>query len=888
MRFSLIVDGTPIDLFQDETIELNRQYKDLTDLGKVMTDFTKSFTIPATDVNNSVFSNWFEENVLLTSWNQNIALDAEIHLHGLPVFYGKVELQEVNFIDGLPRDYAITFYGQGKSLLTTWGEDTMVQIDWSEYDHTVDDGVVEASWTGGLNSGELVWDIKDYGIGYVYSSDNVQRNLRKENVLTYKNLRPSILLKKVVEKIFTDYDLTIGGTLLDRPEFTNLFVTPMNTQGPYEDPYQGRLYNFEATNTAAITLSPNTAWSGNTRLAIGDTSVYDPSSLWDTGAYEYTVPKTGKYTFEITFTTISGGNPFTDGISIWVSKNGAKTKFVWFDDFNQFYVKFENKPWRVYLPCDEGDKISWDITYVTQNPIDLNATVKCVGSPYFSNPVVSMKYTFPNTKITEFLSSFLKTFNGIVVPISETSYELHNLEDWYNSGTIKEYTEYIDFKSINHKKVEIPKKVMFKHDDGQTTQSQEYFRQTHNRLFGDVEFSPEVDFSTGELEIKSMFSVLPLTFTNAVTKTGYVVGATQLQIPWVFDAEIKGTKHDYILFYFQEPTAINEIVYLGSNQMSSLPISSPFSGIGQDAYSVAFGLESNVSGDLPKNTLYFGFWNEYISRLYSSRSRIVTMTAHIPVGEWLDMNLNDVIAISGNYYILQKVTYDLTTEKGKIELMTYPNVDVLEITSTSGSGITWGDPVSADAGLTFVRGDFVKTGFNALSDGTNWVGDPDTDGDKQATPLGFSTVSLTDALANVLALNKGTMWWDTPQTVLVDPAGATILYDQYQVLGDESYYTFDPMSGTITIEESGNYSLHFAGTVDVQGSVRVKTAIMTDGSELPNVSITEGNHHHSINVMVTNVFYAGNTITVNVSSDDGSSSPEDFTRVYLTIQRLTQ
>jgi hypothetical protein len=264
------------------------------------------------------------------------------------------------------------------------------------------------------------------------------------------------------------------------------------------------------------------------------------------------------------------------------------------------------------------------------------------------------------------------------------------------------------------------------------------------------------------------------------------------------------------------------------------------------------------------------------------------MTAHIPVGEWLDMNLNDVIAISGNYYILQKVTYDLTTEKGKIELMTYPNVDVLEITSTSGSGITWGDPVSADAGLTFVRGDFVKTGFNALSDGTNWVGDPDTDGDKQATPLGFSTVSLTDALANVLALNKGTMWWDTPQTVLVDPAGATILYDQYQVLGDESYYTFDPMSGTITIEESGNYSLHFAGTVDVQGSVRVKTAIMTDGSELPNVSITEGNHHHSINVMVTNVFYAGNTITVNVSSDDGSSSPEDFTRVYLTIQRLTQ
>ena len=47
IRFSLQIDGTPVDLFNDESIPLTRQLKDLMNLSTVWTDYTKDFQIPA-------------------------------------------------------------------------------------------------------------------------------------------------------------------------------------------------------------------------------------------------------------------------------------------------------------------------------------------------------------------------------------------------------------------------------------------------------------------------------------------------------------------------------------------------------------------------------------------------------------------------------------------------------------------------------------------------------------------------------------------------------------------------------------------------------------------------------------------------------------------------
>ena len=185
IRFSITIDGTPVDLFNDESVPLTRQLKDLTNLATIWTDYTKDFQIPASATNNAIFNSWFDENVKLGAWNPNIGKDATIFINGLPVFEGRVELIGCKFKDGLPQLYNIIFYGTTKKLLDDWGETLMNEVDWSNYNHIANYTNVLTSWDQGLlddtwnqittqwqnitttwnqapYSGDILWPIADY------------------------------------------------------------------------------------------------------------------------------------------------------------------------------------------------------------------------------------------------------------------------------------------------------------------------------------------------------------------------------------------------------------------------------------------------------------------------------------------------------------------------------------------------------------------------------------------------------------------------------------------------------------------------------------------------------------------------------------------------------
>jgi hypothetical protein len=153
MRFSLVIEGRPVDLFNDETIQLTRAIKDfLTTAAR--TDFTQQFNIPSTAVNDPIFQNYFDENSVLSGWNAFLKLDAIIYIHSIPIFNGCIELTGVEFKNGLPRQYNLIFYGQGKTAIADFGEKTLPMVDWSAYNHTVNYTTVIDSWFGNFVIGE--------------------------------------------------------------------------------------------------------------------------------------------------------------------------------------------------------------------------------------------------------------------------------------------------------------------------------------------------------------------------------------------------------------------------------------------------------------------------------------------------------------------------------------------------------------------------------------------------------------------------------------------------------------------------------------------------------------------------------------------------------------
>ena len=72
-----------LDLFEDENIQMNRTVKDFRDLDKVFSDFTQSFTIPASKQNNIAMSHWYNESIA-TGFNPATKKAARIDINTLP------------------------------------------------------------------------------------------------------------------------------------------------------------------------------------------------------------------------------------------------------------------------------------------------------------------------------------------------------------------------------------------------------------------------------------------------------------------------------------------------------------------------------------------------------------------------------------------------------------------------------------------------------------------------------------------------------------------------------------------------------------------------------------------------------------------------------------
>ena len=102
--------ATRLELFEDENISINSSIQNINDISKVFTDFTQSFTVPATKNNNEVFKHWYE-NSLDGGFNATKRKDAYIELDTLTFRKGKIQLEKASYKKGDIDNYTVTFFG---------------------------------------------------------------------------------------------------------------------------------------------------------------------------------------------------------------------------------------------------------------------------------------------------------------------------------------------------------------------------------------------------------------------------------------------------------------------------------------------------------------------------------------------------------------------------------------------------------------------------------------------------------------------------------------------------------------------------------------------------------------------------------------------------------
>ena len=143
------------EMFSDETISITSKIQDVKEPDKIFTDFTRSFTMPASKENNKILQHWYNSNIQ-DGFDYRIKKDAILEVDYSPFKRGKIQLKKVVLKDGLPFSYSVVFYGNTVNLKDLMTDDELQQLDYLDnYNHAYNAGNVYLGLQTGLSENSV-------------------------------------------------------------------------------------------------------------------------------------------------------------------------------------------------------------------------------------------------------------------------------------------------------------------------------------------------------------------------------------------------------------------------------------------------------------------------------------------------------------------------------------------------------------------------------------------------------------------------------------------------------------------------------------------------------------------------------------------------------------
>ena len=64
IALQLYVEGQQVEMFDDETVTLSQSIQDVKAIDKIFTEFTQTFSVPASKVNNKIFKHFYNSDIV--------------------------------------------------------------------------------------------------------------------------------------------------------------------------------------------------------------------------------------------------------------------------------------------------------------------------------------------------------------------------------------------------------------------------------------------------------------------------------------------------------------------------------------------------------------------------------------------------------------------------------------------------------------------------------------------------------------------------------------------------------------------------------------------------------------------------------------------------------
>ena len=650
MRVDIYIKGQRISQFKDdESILINRRAKDYRSIDKLFSDYSESFTVPG-EPNNYIFRHFYDADIeegfdARIKQPAKIFVDQELYKEGL------INLVDLKIENNRVKHYKIQFFTEITQLKDLFGEDELNDLDFSDYNFVYNRQTVATRLS---SDNDLIFPLISYKRRFLYNTTNtldaeIATDIAKSDGsvgnegIEWRELKPAIRYKVILNKIESKYGINFTGTILNDSRLTELYMN-LNGQDESDDENSGTvLTDEEVSRSSTIDLSSSQISGFTTFFKL------TPDTNYVNVTYNLKV-----FVNNILQETYSGLQGESTKQSDFNKVNFSDSVFISFviESDEEIFFSFETKVSTLAGP-------SSSLVFQDSGSGDLFPDGGIGGD----SPGNATAF-FQDFKVADFLKSFVKMFNLIIIPNSETSFNFKPLQQWYSEGRIIDITKYVDNQNYKVSPGKLINKLDFTFESNETFLSNQ-FKKQNGRGYGNLRLKLE-DINGRKLRGDAIEIKLP--FEKPIYERIFTT-SPGVQYGFLVDKSQDEFQSNHAIFYAPLITGVS--IYLVdkknpsfSNQITSAKM--PFNSF-NDNFHIGFKNEfDEFSGSLITDNFYKSFYEDYVTDLFSPKRKNYFKKSHIPAHIMQNLKLNDRLVIGQRRYIINSLQENII--KGTQEL----------------------------------------------------------------------------------------------------------------------------------------------------------------------------------------------------------------------------
>jgi hypothetical protein len=705
-QVQLYIGNERVELFKDESISLTQSIQNVNDISKVFTDFTKTFTVPASKINNKIFKHYYNFDIV-EGFDARTKSNGSIKLNGVDFRKGNIKLEGVDLKENKPNAYRITFFGDLTELKDLIGEDKLDSLSFLDnftleysatevkaklqnaldvtvgsetfndvilapliscserlyYDshtHNEDDGnLYYESGTGhrhGVRFDDLKYAIKVYAIiraieekyTIEFTKNGSDDFIRNESSTT--SLWGSLYLW--LHRKSGKYATSVSGTGANSTAFVNNFE--VKTVAQYEtlkveskgDSINVTGFNFEnQVLSEVVSISPATA---------------DLSKV-------YTLKHYRNGTLAATKSNLVGEQTGQDAI-LDLDMRGS-------DVVNTFEI-ISDEP-MTFTQFSVLVIIAVNGTIEDSGIVDVTSNFNLNEFEFYPTQQI------PEMKVLDFITGLFKTFNLTAYVQDDGKIKLQTLDSFYENQSSDSPYDITEFVDVNSSKVDVAlpfSKVKFVFKESKSLLADK-FNQLNNAQYGQLEYNADssVNFLGKEYKVEAPWEkMLYERLTDQSTHTN-AIPDDDVRIQ--YGLMKNENNENYLgkpLLFLADSTPTGSVAPISFVESSSLhsPIANYFAPthtieLGNTSYqTLLFNAEVDpYTKEVMEETLFKNYYKNYIQDVFNQKRRLTKIKAFLPIKILLKYNLADTFIVAGKKYKINSITTNLQTGESDIELL---------------------------------------------------------------------------------------------------------------------------------------------------------------------------------------------------------------------------